>query len=134
MKGTENSRKGQSLVEFALIFPIFIMLVFGIIDFARGFYQYSILNEACRKAVRKAVVMKYNPSNMRTQINSTVSDVFDNYRFSGDSLSDIDITIPSSSQLDTEPILVRAQSEFNSIIANLIPGLTNPLTIFIASS
>jgi Flp pilus assembly protein TadG len=50
------SRRGQSLVEFGLILPIFLLLVFGIIDFGRAVFAYSTLNNAAREAARVAVV------------------------------------------------------------------------------
>jgi hypothetical protein len=42
----------QSMVEFALAVPIFLMLVFGIFEFGRLFAIYSAINTASREAVR----------------------------------------------------------------------------------
>jgi Flp pilus assembly protein TadG len=49
-------RRGQSLVEFGLILPIFLLMVFGIVDFGRAVFAYSTLNNAAREAARVAVV------------------------------------------------------------------------------
>ncbi|WP_462411052.1 TadE/TadG family type IV pilus assembly protein [Neobacillus sp. Marseille-QA0830] len=49
---------GQSLVEFALILPIFIMLLFGIIDFGRAFHAYLTIDHAGREAARAASIGK----------------------------------------------------------------------------
>jgi Flp pilus assembly protein TadG len=51
-----SGRRGQSLVEFGLILPIFLLIVFGIIDFGRAVFAYSTLNNAAREAARVAVV------------------------------------------------------------------------------
>jgi Flp pilus assembly protein TadG len=48
--------RGQSLVEFGLVLPIFLLIVFGIIDFGRAVFAYSTLNNAAREAARVAVV------------------------------------------------------------------------------
>jgi Flp pilus assembly protein TadG len=48
--------RGQSLVEFGLVLPIFLLLVFGIIDLGRAVFAYSTLNSAAREAARIAVV------------------------------------------------------------------------------
>ena len=48
--------RGQSLVEFGLILPVFLLIVFGIIDFGRAVFAYSTLNSAAREAARVAVV------------------------------------------------------------------------------
>ena len=43
---------GQSLVEFALVFPIFIMLLAGMIDFGLGLYSYMTIINAAREGGR----------------------------------------------------------------------------------
>ena len=47
---------GQTLVEFALILPIFILLLMGIFDFGRAIYAYNTINNAARQAVRVGIV------------------------------------------------------------------------------
>ncbi len=51
-----KSEKGQSLVEFALILPILLLLVFGIVEFGRAFNTYLIVSNASREGARYAVV------------------------------------------------------------------------------
>jgi Flp pilus assembly protein TadG len=51
----ERSR-GQALVEFALVIPFFLLMVFGIIDMARFVYDNNALNEAAREAARQGTV------------------------------------------------------------------------------
>ena len=50
-----RSRGGQSLVEFALVAPLFFLLVFGITDFGRLFFTQETLQFALREAGRYAV-------------------------------------------------------------------------------
>src|SRR5690606_8992204 len=45
---------GAAAVEFALILPIFLMLLFGIIDFGYMINRGGIINNAARDAVREA--------------------------------------------------------------------------------
>lgn len=47
---------GQSLVEFALVLPIFLVLIFGIIDFGRFVYVNSALSQAAREGTRVAAL------------------------------------------------------------------------------
>jgi Flp pilus assembly protein TadG len=48
--------RGQSLVEFALVFPVFIVLVFGLIDMGRYVYMNSTISQAAREAARVGAV------------------------------------------------------------------------------
>lgn len=54
-RGRRRSR-GQTLVEFALVFPVFILLLFGIIDVGRLVYLNSTLSQAAREGARAGSV------------------------------------------------------------------------------
>ena len=53
----KNGEKGQALVEFALLFPIFLLLLFAIVDFGMGFYSWITVTNAAREGARLGVVM-----------------------------------------------------------------------------
>ena len=58
---TRTRRGGQSLVEFALIIPVFLVMVLGIVDFGRAIYAYNTLANASRAGVRVAIVNQNVP-------------------------------------------------------------------------
>jgi len=43
------------MVEFAIVAPLLLLLIFGIVDFGRVIYVYITLNQAVNEAVRVAV-------------------------------------------------------------------------------
>ncbi len=49
-------RRGQSLVEFALVLPIFFLLLFGVLDLGRGVLAFNSVSNAAREGVRTAIV------------------------------------------------------------------------------
>lgn len=51
-----NHQEGAALVEFALVLPLLLVLVMGIIDFGLYFYNDLLLTQAARDAVRYASV------------------------------------------------------------------------------
>lgn len=51
-----KTEKGQAVVEMALILPILLMLVFGIVEFGRILNTYMIVTEISREATRKGSV------------------------------------------------------------------------------
>ena len=51
-----RNRHGQALVEFALIVPIFLLILMGILDLGRAVYASSTINNAAREAGRRAIV------------------------------------------------------------------------------
>jgi Flp pilus assembly protein TadG len=50
------SSRAQALVEFAIVAPIFFLILFGVIDFGRYVYYTQILNNAAREGTRYAIV------------------------------------------------------------------------------
>lgn len=52
----DKKEDGQAMVEFALILPVFLLILCGILDFGWLFYNQLSLNNACREGARYAVV------------------------------------------------------------------------------
>lgn len=50
-----HPQRSQSMVEFSLIAPILIVLIFGIVDFGRLIYTYATINQAASEGARTAV-------------------------------------------------------------------------------
>lgn len=59
--------KGQALVEIALVLPIILLLIFGIIEFGRIFNAYIIVYNASREGARYAAIGKKG-SDVQTEV------------------------------------------------------------------
>ena len=55
-RGTGRGVRGNAVIEFALILPIFLLVVFGITEFGRAWFTVNVLATASREGVRLAVV------------------------------------------------------------------------------
>jgi hypothetical protein len=79
-----RNRRGQSLVEFALILPILLILLLGILDFGRAVAAYNSVSNGARSGVRVAIVNQDLPA-----IEAAVeSEAF--------GLSDVDVTFDTN--------------------------------------
>lgn len=56
LRGFGRDQSGGVLVEFAMVLSLFLLLFFGLIDFARIGFSYVMANKATERAVRIAVV------------------------------------------------------------------------------
>jgi Flp pilus assembly protein TadG len=61
---------GQSLAEFAIVIPIFLLILFGIFEFAMIGYSRITLVNATREGVRAAVVLGDNTVAIDENLNS----------------------------------------------------------------
>jgi len=54
-KGLLRRHGGQSMVEFAVLAPIFFLLLLGTIDLGRAVYIYNTISDAAREGTRAAI-------------------------------------------------------------------------------
>ena len=62
---------GSVAVEFALVLPILILLVFGSVEFGLALYNKEVITNASREGARAGIIMS-NPSKTATQITNVV--------------------------------------------------------------
>lgn len=65
--------RGQSLVEFALVMPVFLLLLGGVIDFGFMFYSRITVINAAREGARGAVTAIDNPTSIPSMVDSSVA-------------------------------------------------------------
>jgi Flp pilus assembly protein TadG len=53
-----NDQKGAVVVEFALVLPLLILLLVGIIEFGLILYNQQVLTNACREGTRAGIVAR----------------------------------------------------------------------------
>ena len=72
-----NRRSGASLVEFAFVVPVFLLVVLGMLEYARFFYTMQVMNNAAREGARYAVVNtnNVNTANVQSYVDSYLSGV-----------------------------------------------------------
>lgn len=62
---------GQTMVEFALILPAFMMLTVGLLDVARAAWAYVSLQDAVREGTRTAITIQLTPTGSGLTSSST---------------------------------------------------------------
>ncbi len=93
MRRFRRAEEGAVLVEFALVLPILLVIVWVIIDFARAYYTVNSLASAVREGARVAAVFE-TPADNEAAIKARVKAAFN--AFGGDSLLDAQINIYDS--------------------------------------
>jgi Flp pilus assembly protein TadG len=60
-----RSEHGQTAVEFALVAPILIALLLGIVQAGIAFHNYLSVTDAARAVARKAILVRFTPHTQR---------------------------------------------------------------------
>jgi Flp pilus assembly protein TadG len=85
-----RTEQGQTMTEFAIVLPVLVLLVFGVIQFGILFNNYVTLTDAARAGARKAAVSRNDPNPVDTtvtQVQNSASDL---------NQSDLAVTVASS--------------------------------------
>ncbi|CAJ0776273.1 hypothetical protein LMG19083_00139 [Ralstonia psammae] len=69
--------RGAAGVEFALVFPILLLVVFGIVEFGAAWYDKAVITNASREAARAGVVFS-SPVPTSTKIQSVATNYCQN--------------------------------------------------------
>lgn len=64
-----KSERGAELVEFALVFPLLLLVSLGIIDFGLLFQRYEVLTNAAREGARVSVLPGYGSDDVIARVN-----------------------------------------------------------------
>jgi Flp pilus assembly protein TadG len=67
---------GAEFVEFALAFPLLLLVLMGIFDFGLMFQQYEVLTNAAREGGRIAVLPGYSDTDVTNRVNAYVAASF----------------------------------------------------------
>ena len=54
-----TAERGAELVEFALVFPMLLLVMLGIMDFGFLFQRYEVVTNAAREGARVAILPGY---------------------------------------------------------------------------
>jgi len=70
MRTKKRRSRGQGLVEFALILPILLLIVLGLIEFGRAFFIYTVVSNAAREGARYGIVHPRDPDGVEDAVYS----------------------------------------------------------------
>jgi hypothetical protein len=61
VKALMDNQRGTSAVEFAIVLPLLVVFLFGIIEFGLVFYNKAMVTNASREAARAGIVYRPAP-------------------------------------------------------------------------
>ena len=107
-----KNSKGQSLVEFALVVPILIIIVLGIVEFGNLWFTMNTMSGAAREGVRIAAVTAPDVD----QVEIVVQNYLD-----AANIGAATITVAGPNAVDE--VVVTVQMMYDPIFLGLLPGM-----------
>ena len=90
-----KDHRGATVVEFAIVIPIVLMFIFGIIEFSLLIYNKQVITNACRGGVREGIVVRSPTRLSNADIEKVIKDYAEGslITFGSDIFDDSDILI-----------------------------------------
>jgi Flp pilus assembly protein TadG len=122
--------KGASMVEFALVLPFLILILFGVIEFGILIYNQQVITNASREGARYGIVLERKTQN---QIASVVEEYTTDRLVSFGTNKNINIEFPnwiSDSPNTGDDLRVRVEYEFVFLVLpNYVFSLSGPINL-----
>jgi hypothetical protein len=114
--------QGQSLVEFALILPVLVLLVFGTIDIGLGFKTYIALTNASREGVRWITLKPSDLAGAQSRIGQEVAHIGLSYSDISTNGNTVTFSPNKSKYTAGEDVKVTIVYQYK-LLSGIIPGL-----------
>jgi len=123
---------GTSILELAVALPIFLIFVFGIIEFGIYFMQYQVLHDAARANARSAALFRTTCSSAALEAEA-IAAIIDRAGESGIDLSAGDIDVDGTCEEDPF-VTVDLSLEYNfAVLSSLVGSIPEFMTMNVDS-
>ena len=127
--------RGQSLIEFALVLPVLIILLVGVFDLGRAVMMSETLNTAVREGTRYAIVhgaLAQSPSGPAPLTSTAVTAAVRQYTTGINTALTITPSYPDGNSYRGSQVIVTATTPFTPILSQVFTG--GGLTITLQAS
>ena len=123
-----TGQKGVSAVEFALVLPLLVVLLFGIVEFSILLYDKAMITNASREGARAGIVFD-DPRPTDAEIIAVVDAYCGSNLITFGSSSAVNTTFPQRGTGTGDPLAVRVAYQYDflvvpNFITSLAPGIT----------
>ena len=111
----EEKDRGQALVEFAMVLPLMLLMLFALVDFGRAFYSWLLITNAAREGARVGATQ------------SPLTDIEARVYSSASSLDAADITITTTNVQGSRGETVQVDIDYSFSFVTPISSLAQLL-------
>lgn len=129
-KKMRQKQTGVTAIEFAIVLPIFLLLIFGIVEFGIALYDKAVITNASREGARVGIVLR-NPKPTLTDIQNTVLNYCQSYLITFGTQNTPSVSVPSGlgGSFGT-PLTVSVSYQYSGAgLGSIITALVGPITL-----
>ncbi len=120
---------GSTVVEFAVILPLLLFLIFGIIEYGVVMFNRAVITNAAREAARAGIVLK-SPKLTAAQISAVATSYTGSNLISFGTNSPPTVTVTNAGGTFGTKLTVKIDYVYRGLgLGNLLSALTSPMTL-----
>jgi len=121
------------VVEFALILPLFLLLVFGTLEFGRAYYDMHLITNAAREGARLGSL----PGKLESDVTAAVDAFMTNVGLPGAWSTTVVVKAPDGTVRagglaeaeEGDTVAVTVAYDFNVLVGSILPGFSGTVTL-----
>lgn len=118
-----NKQEGASLVEFSLLAPLFVVLLFGLVEFGLAIYNKGVVTNASREGTRFGVVFT-TPRKTTGEITAKVQEYLTKSGFT----DTVTVNVTGAGGTSGNPLSVTVTYPYNfQVLPNFVCSLTGTI-------
>jgi len=126
MHRTRRGRRASTHLEFALTFPVYVLVLFGIVDGGWLYYQQASLDGATRTACRGGTTV--DPGTNSVNIQNVYDYVIDQVPLELDEMgvdsTNLSVTATTTGAPPTRTLICTTQQPFSALTRFVLPDMT----------
>jgi Flp pilus assembly protein TadG len=128
-----KDQEGAAAIEFAIVLPLLMMILFGIVEFSIAFYDKAMITNASREGARSGIVLQATPRDAAAE-DADIENAI-NYYLTGklitlgtSNIPAIAITRDGFSTGDSLTVTVSYIYDYY-VLPGFVTGITGPVTL-----
>jgi len=125
IRESKGSQQGAVAVEFALVLPLFLLLIFGVMDFGLAMYSKGLITNASQEGARFGAIYRLSPlmvDDIRTHVQA--------YLQAAGFTDPVTVTITGAGGPSGSPLSVRVDYTYHWLtLPGLLSGFTGDLML-----
>jgi len=113
-----DNQRGTAAVEFAIVLPLLVVFVFGIIEFGLIFFNKAIVTNASREAARAGIVYRPDPRVDATEIENVGNNYCSSWLVTFGSGPPLEVTVlpPGPCERSGDELGVRVKHQYDFLL------------------
>ena len=133
-QSSPNKQRGIVAIEFVLVLPVLLMIIFGIVELGIAFYDKAVITNAAREGARQGIVLR-SPKPTDGEITAAATSYTKNYLLTFGQANDPVVEVNGSGGNFGSQLSVKVSYRYEGLgLGKMLSAVTGPITLSATST